>query len=242
MTGDKTMAEILAALDVSRTTYAGLETRLAARQGKRRGAILAGARELFNEGGSRLVTLRRLVSRGGATAPTIYHLVGNCDAVLEQALLEHHEICIGLAPMVALCLNLNVVNGFAETLWLSTQAQPHYARRMILLLWQDLEGRRLGKVFGQRTIEAIQLWVRDLCGRSRLAKRVGHDNLAAAMEAQIRVALLDWAQGADSALTLRRKLARASSICLLRFVDEEVSGRIAGWLEELGRERGVEGG
>ncbi len=236
MNHDGRLLDLVESLDVSRpggtapSSLAGLSSG----QAQRRGAILAAARGLFNEGGARLVTLRRLVSWSGVTAPTIYNLVGNRDAVLEQALLEHHETCIGLAPRVAACLDLNVLNGFGETLWLSTQAQPLYARRRILLAWRDLEGRRLGKALAERTTEAIALWVRDLCGRSRLAKRVGHDHLAAAMEAQIRIALLDWAQGDDSSLTLRRKLALASSISLLRFVDEEISGRIARWLEEVG--------
>ncbi len=199
---------------------------------ERRAVLLAAARDLFDEGGAKFVTVRRLVERSGVTAPTIYNLAGNRDAVLEQALLEHHEACIAGAASMAQRLDVNIVSGFAETLWRSAQIQPRYARRQILLVWRGLEGRRLARLFTGRTVEAIHLWVRDLCGRSRLAKRIGHDNIAAAIEAQIRVALLDWADGTDSLITLRRKLARAA-ICLLRFADEATLARIPRWLEEL---------
>lgn len=237
--GDDRMVEVLVALDVARPRMAGDQGALggarsvSAGQAERRAIILAAARALFNEGGPAVLTVRRLVARSGVTAPTIYSLIGNRDAVLERALLDHHDGCIALAPLVARRDDLNVANGFAETLWLSGQVQPLYMRRQIQLMWRGTEGRRLARMFTDRTIAAMTLWLRDLCGRSRLARRVGHETLAAAVEAQVRVALLDWADGFDSALTLRRKLARATSIPLIRFVDEEISGRMARWMEEL---------
>jgi AcrR family transcriptional regulator len=210
-----------------------LRDKIGTRQADRRAAILAAARALFAEGGSDSLTLRRIAARSGSTVPTIYSIVGNRDAVVEQALLEHLETCINTAPMVAENLGLNIISGFSDTLWLSAQLQPAYVRRQVLLTRHEPDGRRLGALFVQFTTRAICVWVSSLCGRSRLAKRIGHEQIAAAIEAQLRTALLDWAEGYDSALTMRRKLALAPSICLARFIEEQEMARLTSWLKML---------
>jgi AcrR family transcriptional regulator len=194
---------------------------------------LAASRALFAEGGSDCLTLRRIATRSGSTVPTIYSIVGSRDVVVEHALLEHLDTCINTAPLVAESLGLNVISGFSETLWISAQLQPAYVRRQVLLTRREPEGRRLGALFVHSTTRALCGWISNLCARSRLAKRIGHEEVAAAIEAQLRTALLDWAEGYDSALTMRRKLALAPSICLSRFIEEQEMARLIHWLRIL---------
>ena len=226
-------ADILSADRPRRPSDEALRNKIGARQADRRAQILSASRTLFAEGGSDFLTLRRIAARSGSTVPTIYSIVGGRDAVVEQALLEHLDTCVNTAPLVAESLGLNVISGFSETLWISAQLQPAYVRRQVLLTRREPEGRRLGALFVHATTRVLCGWVSDLCGRSRLAKRIGHEAVAAAIEAQLRTTLLDWAEGYDSAPTMRRKLALAPSICLSRFIEEQEMVRLVGWLGSL---------
>lgn len=230
------LRDLTSAFDITRPNLSAVPARCEEaklRQIVRRAKILAAARSLFADGGPHSPTMRELAARSGSTVPTIYSVVGNRSAVLEQALLEHLHTCIAIAPLIADREGVNVINGFGDALWLSAQLEPAYLRRQILLARHDLDGRRIGALLVQNTTAAMRIWVSDLCVRSRLAKRIGHEEIASAIEAQMRTALLDWAEGHDSASKVRYKLARAPAICLSRFIDEQTMARLSNWLSGL---------
>lgn len=197
---------------------------------RRRAAILAAARSLFNEAGMRGVTIRSLAARSGVAAPTIYKLVGGCGVVVEQALMEGLHAYVEHAPIVAERHQINIVSGFIETLWRATVRHPAYARHQIDLGTRTPGGRRVGTFLRQGSIATLTGWLTDLCRPEPLAMLGGAQAVAHAIEGHLRIAFMDWADGGSSLSRLRRDLATGVAIILTGLLEDGEQRRLQHWL------------
>lgn len=206
-------------------------------QNRRRAVILAAARSLFAEGGPRNVTIRNLATRSGVTAPTIYKLIGGRGTVVEQALMEGLCTCIEQAPFVAERCEVNLISGFIDTLWRSAAQHPSYSRHQIDLSCRSAGGRRIGSFLREGAISKLSDWIDALCDPKPLSNVGGASAVANALEAHLRIAFIDWADGASNLARLRRNLASGTTIILTGLVDELEQYRLQQWLTSLNAAR-----
>lgn len=202
-------------------------------QAARRAKILSSVRALFAEGGVKNLTIRKLIERSGISAPTVYKLMGARDHLIEEAVLEPAKGCLERAPIIAEAYDINSILGYAEALWVTTKILPSYSRHTLDLMTHEPGGRRVDLMARQMMIRTLVPWIRDLCPSDRIDRVGTAEDIAIALEGQIRLSFIDWTAGAVSFLQLRRRLAKGIAIILSGLVDDEEFHRIRLWLARL---------
>ncbi len=182
---------------------------------KRRQRILAAARKIIAEKGMDGLTTRGLAEAAGVTAPTLYNLIGDKDAIIRMMITESVENVWERLDFESCETPLEMAEHVVETAFEQVMSDEDYFRA-VSLATERVQGSFAARgdmamdhsSAGQRSADMATAACRAAIAQGQLQGRISAETLGLEMFISYRGPMRDWAHGIISARECRRRQLR----------------------------------
>jgi|TARA_R110001606_G_scaffold74462_3_gene172551 AcrR family transcriptional regulator len=211
---------------------------------KRRQRILDAARAIIVENGVDGLTTRGLAEAAGVTAPTLYNLIGDKDAIIRTMIGDGVERVWAKLDFDSCQTPLDMAEMIIETAYAETLTDQDYYRA-VSLATDRVPGAYAARgdlaadhtVAGQRSVDMAAKACRSAIEQGYLAGRISAETLGLEMFISYRGHVRDWAQAIISNEECRRRQLSGFYLVMAADATPEFREVLLGKIEALQTDR-----